>query len=239
MEESDFIDTVRYQKINVFRLKPDEYIETKETIKVEINIDKADLLETIDFLDKSVVRLQNQLPLFVQPIKQANSILKINFTPTKSPDILEDLPLSLPALQFYPEKTCPKEKSCPKELKKRIKSQPGPIVRCYMVPESLQHFARKQGYRFEIVETKKRKRSLPYAETDWFYSHSVTSLSNSTFPARKRPKMNLSECKAMLVKAHHLKALRMQSSRSFRKSENLFDVEYIADFKVIKVGISI
>ena len=209
--------------MNIYNILPNKIdVSATEKIKIEINIDKDDILETVDILDKSLCKINNEIPLFVQPFDQNPPTIKLNFMKPFSDELLLSLPKC--CQNNKPTKTV--------NLKQLITSQPGPVIPGFMVPESLQHFARKQGYRFEIVQTKKRKRSLPYAESDWFYSESNSPSKSASLAVSKKPKPNLNDCKALLVKAHHLKALKMQTAR---RSQNLFEVEYIADFKVAEV----
>ena len=210
--------------INIYNILPNNLnVNTAETIKVEINIDKEDILETMNFYDKSLAQIRNEIPLFVQPFDHKPPTIKLNFVEPITNDVMVSLP------------QCCQTKQSNKNvnLKQLIQSQPGPVVQCFMVPECLQHVAHKQGYRFEIGQAKRRKRSVPYAESDWFYSTTNNPPKSASPTSSKKPRANLNECKALLVKAHHLKALKMQTTR--RRSESMFDVEYIADFKVIQV----
>jgi len=222
-KENHDVTNILCNDLNIYNILPSKLeVNTTEKIKVEINIDKDDILETVDFLDKSLTQINNEIPVFVQPFDHKPPTIKLNFVKPFADELMVSLPQCC-------QNTQPKKNVNLKEL---IRSQPAPVVPGFMVPESLQHFARKQGYRFEIIQTKKRKRSLPYAESDWFYSDSTSPSKYASITTSKRPKANLTECKALLVKAHHLKALKMQTAR---KSHNLFEVEYIADFKVLQV----
>ena len=209
-----------------------------EKIKVEINIDKEDILETIDM--NSIVHLKNEFPVFLKQIEEIKKTDILPLTDAINNEVKDSVlpPLvPTPTVQVSVSNFNSTQSESDKEntdLIKYIQSQPGPVVSCYMVPETLYYFARKQGYNFEFVQTRKRKRTLPYAETDWFYTANIDNV--LVKPANslngRRHKVNLTECKALLVKAHHLKAIKMQTARS---SQNMFDVEYIADFKVLQV----
>lgn len=210
----------------------------QETIKVEINIDKEDILETIDM--NSIVKLKKEFPVFLKHIDSLKENNILSFTDAIENEITSSiLPLPVPRSSKFqlsvPDVISSQAEIEKKnnELKKIIKSQPSPVVSCYMVPETLQYCAQKQGYRFDFVQTRKRKRTLPYAETDWFYTaDSDTASVKSTKISKRRQKINLTECKALLVKAHHLKAIK-EHTRT--RGHSMFEVEYIADFKIIQV----
>ncbi|CAK8689282.1 histone-lysine N-methyltransferase SUV39H2-like [Clavelina lepadiformis] len=106
----------------------------------------------------------------------------------------------------------------------------GPVVSCYTVIETLQQIASKQGVHFDVVHPRKRKHSMPYAETYWFYDSGNLVNSNGIINHKKTTASN--GCKTMLIKAHQLKARKMQTSK--KSSNSLFEVEYIANFKVIE-----
>ena len=219
------------KEIDIFNLSNNGFnLSSAETIKVEINIDKEDILETLGM--NSFVHIQHELEVFQKSIDARNPSLMLNMDGIATAPCFD---MSLP--QCCQVEVFKKEEQTV-DLKKKIKSQPGPVVECFMVPESLQHLARKQGYRFEICQGKRRKRSLPYAETDWFYTGNNDSINvkPSYTLNSKKLKTNLSNCKSLLVKAHHLNAIKMQRGRQTR---NMFDVEYIVDFKVMQVCIII
>ena len=102
-------------------------------------------------------------------------------------------------------------------------------VPCIMVMEHLQSASGRQGCYFEKREKRAKKKCVPYAQSQWFYS----GLSNGKIHdhVKKFKHGSKSEgCKKMLVKAHQIKALKM------KKYGALFEVEYIADYRVYEVS---
>lgn len=108
-----------------------------------------------------------------------------------------------------------------------------PTVSCLYFQEELILTANKQGVTVSEKYTKPRKhrlRDVPltYASCPWFYSIKEQRVSNTGKPFRQSSERKLLPSKRLLLSAHQSCALKM------RRLTEMYEVEYIADFKMIQ-----
>lgn len=139
----------------------------------------------------------------------------------------------VPVVECAKSDVQPKPVSMPcAEVKKKLELSP--TVPCLYFREDLFLLANRVGLTISEKSAKPKRRHnckdlpLTFASSSWFYEMKESKLSNQGKPLRQLSKHKL-KSKRLLLLAHQSAALKV------KKLTDMYEVEYIADFRMMQV----
>ncbi|XP_078484462.1 histone-lysine N-methyltransferase SUV39H2 [Ciona intestinalis] len=98
-------------------------------------------------------------------------------------------------------------------------------IPCVMVLETLVKLTADQHCKFQLNNHAVKKQELPFAQNPWFYKQK--HLKKTVLKRAKKSAFRKDSCKQLVVEAYRVRAEQLKNSTK------LFEVEYIANFKMI------